>query len=137
MPNIISKTTMQHYETLELLGKGTYGKVYKIKDRRNNEIKAIKKCRMTNEKEGIPCSSLREVDRCKKLVHPNIVKLEEVFIQNGKLCIIFEFMSMDLHQYIVNRSRVSRSKSQEIVRQILVGLDFCHRKGTLHRDLKP
>jgi serine/threonine protein kinase len=129
---------MQNYQQLDLLGQGTYGKVYKVRDRRTGgDFKAMKKCIVDQESEGVPVSSLREVDRLKRMAHPNIVKLEEAFFHKKKLYLVFEYMETDLHNYLVRRERISRSQGKDILRQILMGLDYCHRKGTLHRDLKP
>lgn len=91
---------MEQYQLIKLLGKGTYGKVFQATDTQTGEIKAIKRNRQTNEKEGVSCSSLREIALIKHLDHPNIVKLENVFVDDKqRICCVFEYIEQDLHVY--------------------------------------
>ena len=67
---------MERYEKLEKVGEGTYGVVYKAKDRETNEIVALKKVRMGSEDEGVPSTALREIALLKEIQHPNTVGCE-------------------------------------------------------------
>jgi cyclin-dependent kinase 2 len=62
------------YEKIERVGEGTYGVVYKARDRRTNGIVALKKIRLEQEEEGVPSTAIREVALLKELNHPNVVK---------------------------------------------------------------
>lgn len=62
------------YEKIERVGEGTYGVVYKARDRRTNSILALKKIRLEQEEEGVPSTAIREVALLKELNHPNVVK---------------------------------------------------------------
>jgi hypothetical protein len=62
------------YEKIERVGEGTYGVVYKARDRRTNTIVALKKIRLEQEEEGVPSTAIREVALLKELNHPNVVK---------------------------------------------------------------
>lgn len=66
-------TAMDRYEKLEKIGEGTYGVVYKAKDKETQEIVALKKVRMGNEDEGVPSTALREIALLKEIQHPNTV----------------------------------------------------------------
>jgi serine/threonine protein kinase len=55
-------------------GEGTYGVVYKAKDRQTDLFVAMKKIRLENEDEGIPSTTLREISTLRQLRHPNIVE---------------------------------------------------------------
>ena len=70
-----SKKFFNNYNILEKLGEGTYGIVYKAKDKTNNKIVAVKKIRIDNEEEGMPSTTLREIATLKELDHPNIIKI--------------------------------------------------------------
>lgn len=68
------------FEKLNRIGEGTYGIVYRAKDKRTSDIVALKKVRMEREKDGIPISSLREISLLLSLDHNNIVRLKEVVV---------------------------------------------------------
>jgi len=91
----------EDYVRVEKLGEGTYGVVYKCRHKRTGEYSALKKIRIENEDEGVPPTALREISILKELsVHPNIVGLKDVIMQEGKLYLVFDFLSMDLKKYI-------------------------------------
>ena len=56
------------------LGEGTYGVVYKAKNRESGDIVALKKIRLEREDEGVPSTAIREISLLKELQHPNIVR---------------------------------------------------------------
>lgn len=62
----------------QILGEGTYGIVYKATDKANRKTYAIKKIKIEESDEGIPSTTLREINALKELSHPNIVKLLDV-----------------------------------------------------------
>ena len=65
---------MEKYQKLEKIGEGTYGVVYKSKNRVTEEIVALKRIRLEAEDEGIPSTAIREISLLKELSHPNIVR---------------------------------------------------------------
>lgn len=69
---------MSAFETLEQVGEGTYGHVYRARDRITGEIKALKKVRLENEREGFPITAVREIKILRQLRHENIVNLCEI-----------------------------------------------------------
>lgn len=52
---------------------GTYGVVYKARNKKTNETVALKKIRLENEEEGVPSTAIREISLLKELQHPNVV----------------------------------------------------------------
>lgn len=52
---------------------GTYGVVYKAKNKKDGTIVALKKIRLENEDEGVPSTAIREISLLKELTHPNVV----------------------------------------------------------------
>jgi hypothetical protein len=62
------------YEKVEKIGEGTYGVVYKAKDRHTNETIALKKIRLEQEDEGVPSTAIREISLLKEMHHRNIVR---------------------------------------------------------------
>ncbi len=59
---------------MEKIGEGTYGVVYKAKDKKTGMIIALKRIRLEAEDEGIPSTAIREISLLKELRHPNIVR---------------------------------------------------------------
>lgn len=72
--NTAPNKQLHKYSKLEKLGEGTYGVVYKARDKTTGEIVALKKIRLELEEEGVPSTSIREICVLKELKHPNIVK---------------------------------------------------------------
>lgn len=65
---------MERYQKLAKVGEGTYGVVYKARDRNTGDVVALKRIRLDAEDEGIPSTAIREIALLKELQHPNIVK---------------------------------------------------------------
>jgi serine/threonine protein kinase len=65
---------MDAYQKLEKVGEGTYGVVYKAKNRETGDIVALKKIRLEREDEGVPSTAIREISLLKELQHDNIVR---------------------------------------------------------------
>jgi len=79
---------------------GTYGVVYKGKHKKTGEIVAMKKIRLESDDEGIPSTAIREISLLKELSHPNIVSLIDVLMEESRLYLIFEYLTMDLKKYM-------------------------------------
>ena len=62
------------YEKVEKIGEGTYGVVYKARDRTNGATIALKKIRLEQEEEGVPSTAIREISLLKELQHNNVVR---------------------------------------------------------------
>eukprot|EP00978_Attheya_sp_CCMP212_P014079 scaffold35698_cov63-Attheya_sp.AAC.22 len=129
---------MERYQKMEKIGEGTYGVVYKAKDRVTGEIIALKKIRLEAEDEGIPSTAIREISLLKELQHPNIVRLYDVVHTERKLTLVFEFLDQDLKKYLdVCDSGLDLPILKSFLYQLLTGVAYCHHHRVLHRDLKP
>jgi len=78
------------YDQLDMIGKGTFGKVFKARlklpegSKEISEIVALKKLNMAKEEEGFPITALREIQILKKLKHKNIVNLKDIVVSRRK-----------------------------------------------------
>ena len=82
------------------LGEGAYGVVYKALDTLTNRHVALKKIRLEVEEEGIPTTALREMTLLWHLEHPNVIKLENVVMEPGRLYLVFELIDTDLKKFM-------------------------------------
>eukprot|EP00049_Salpingoeca_infusionum_P003118 m.63763 g.63763 ORF g.63763 m.63763 type:complete len:475 (-) comp11964_c1_seq1:25-1449(-) len=129
--------TVHTYKKLEQLGEGTYATVFKGISHVTGQIVALKEIRLEHE-EGAPCTAIREVSILKKLKHANIVTLHDIIHTKSSLTLVFEYLSKDLKQYMDEcDSFIDMKNIKLFLFQLLRGLDFCHAKKVLHRDLKP
>lgn len=126
------------YQKLEKIGEGTYGIVYKAKDRATGEIVALKKIRLEAEEEGIPGTAIREISLLKDLQHPNVVRLYDVVHTERRLTLVFEFLDFDLKKYLDQiEGGLETPILKSLLYQLCRGIAFCHHQKVLHRDLKP
>ncbi|KAI8620163.1 protein serine/threonine kinase [Chytriomyces sp. MP71] len=129
---------MEKYQKIEKLGEGTYGIVYKAQNRETDDIVALKRIRLENEDEGVPCTAIREISLLKELKHPNIVKLYDVIHTEKKLTLVFEFLDSDLKKFMDSYGGdLDIPTNKYLMYQLLKGIAFCHEHRVLHRDLKP
>uniref|UniRef100_A0A182JQ52 Cyclin-dependent kinase 12 n=1 Tax=Anopheles christyi TaxID=43041 RepID=A0A182JQ52_9DIPT len=135
------------FDMLEQIGEGTYGQVYKAKDQQTNELVALKKVRLEHEKEGFPITAVREIKILRQLNHQNIVNLREIVTDKqdalefrkdkGSFYLVFEYMDHDLMGLLESGMvDFNEQNNASIMRQLLDGLNYCHKKNFLHRDIK-
>ncbi|XP_012317499.2 cyclin-dependent kinase 1-like [Aotus nancymaae] len=91
---------MDDYTKIEKIGEGTYGIVYRGRHITTGQVVAMKKIRLESEEEGLPSTAIWEISLLKELHHPNIVSVQDVLMQDSRLYLIFEFLSMDLKEYL-------------------------------------
>ncbi|XP_035427527.1 cyclin-dependent kinase 2 isoform X2 [Cygnus atratus] len=129
---------MENFQKVEKIGEGTYGVVYKARNKVTGEVVALKKIRLDTETEGVPSTAIREISLLKELKHPNIVKLLDVIHTENKLYLVFEFLHQDLKKFMDDSSLgIALPLIKSYLFQLLQGLAFCHAHRVLHRDLKP
>ncbi|XP_010694981.2 probable serine/threonine-protein kinase At1g54610 isoform X1 [Beta vulgaris subsp. vulgaris] len=127
------------FEKLDKIGQGTYSNVYRARDLEQRKIVALKKVRFDNlEPESVRFMA-REIHILRKLDHPNIVKLEGLVTSrmSCSLYLVFEYMEHDLAG-LASHPAVKFTEPQVkcYMQQLLCGLDHCHSRGVLHRDIK-
>jgi len=138
-------------DNFELVGEGTYGKVYKAKLKRSEVVsndspdsyKALKFLKLDSCGEGFPITSLREVLILKELKHQNVICLEDIFHFNStknwrcnKIYLVFEHMPHDLMGLVDSLPNWGPAELKCILQQMLQGLDYMHSNNYYHRDLK-
>ena len=134
---------LKDFEILQVLGKGSFGFVAKVKSKKNLKIYAMKKNDLSMiDDDDIKKYYENEGIFMKKLNHPNICKLYTTFKENNVVYLIMEYMdSGDLFTFLDAYKRLGENISEEklcnIFLQCLNSLKYIHSLGIIHRDIKP
>ena len=143
---------MDAYESLGVIGEGTYGVVIKARHKSSGHLVAIKRFKEGEEDEQTRKTSLREVRVLKQLRHDNVVTLLDVFRRKGKLHLVFEHIGEGTILEVLEQkggaatgSRgtgffdrgLSEMDVKKVMYQLLKGLQYCHAQNIVHRDIKP
>lgn len=120
-----------------VVGSGTYGKVFKAIHVYTKQLAALKKIRMEGEKDGFPVTAVREIKLLQSLKHDNVVCLQEVMVENNDCFMVFEYLSHDLTGLLNHPTfKLEHSHKKHLGKQLFEGLNYLHRRGVLHRDIK-
>ncbi|XP_030439498.2 probable serine/threonine-protein kinase At1g54610 isoform X1 [Syzygium oleosum] len=128
------------FQKLEKIGEGTYSNVYKARDLVTGKTVALKKVRFDNlEAESIKFMA-REILVLRRLNHhPNVIKLEGLVTSrmSSGLYLAFEYMEHDLSGIAAREhGKFTEAQVKCYMRQLLSGLEHCHNRDVLHRDIK-
>ncbi|XVF08637.1 hypothetical protein REPUB_Repub07fG0019800 [Reevesia pubescens] len=127
------------FEKLDKIGQGTYSNVYKARDLLTGKIVALKKVRFDNlEPESVKFMA-REILVLRKLDHPNVIKLQGLVTSrmSCSLYLVFEYMEHDLTGLAACQGiKFTEPQVKCYMKQLLSGLEHCHKQGVLHRDIK-
>ncbi|CAJ1935637.1 unnamed protein product [Sphenostylis stenocarpa] len=131
--------SVDEFERLNKIDEGTYGVVYRARDKKTGEIVALKKVKMEKEKEGFPLTSLREINILLSFHHPSIVDVKEVVVGSSldSIFMVMEYMEHDLKGLMeAMKQPFSQSEVKCLMIQLLEGVKYLHDNWVLHRDLK-
>lgn len=132
--------SVEHYEKLNRISEGTYGVVYRARDRETGGICALKKVKLEKERDGFPLTSVREINVLLSLAHPNIVNVSEVVVGSSldAVFMVMEYADHDLKSVMDRRMKQAFSTAEVkcLMAQLLAGVAYLHENWVLHRDLK-
>ncbi|CDP08611.1 unnamed protein product [Coffea canephora] len=127
------------FEKIDKIGSGTYSNVYKARDTITGKIVALKKVRFDNlEPESVRFMA-REIIILRRLDHPNVIKLEGLVTSrmSCSLYLVFEYMEHDLAGLAASPEiKFTEPQVKCYMKQLLSGLEHCHKRHVLHRDIK-
>lgn len=120
-----------------VVGSGTYGKVFKAVHVYTKNLVALKRIRMEGERDGFPVTAVREIKLLQSLRHINIINLQEVMVEKNDCFMVFEYMSHDLTGILNHPTfKLEAAQRKHLAMQLFEGLDYLHKRGVLHRDIK-
>lgn len=120
-----------------VIGSGTYGKVYKAIHVYTGRMVALKKIRMEGERDGFPVTATREIKLLQSLNHINVVPLQEVMVERNDCFMVFEYQAHDLTGLLNHPTfTLTPANKKHLAKQMFEGLDYLHKRGVLHRDIK-
>jgi serine/threonine protein kinase len=129
------------YLTIEVLGYGSFGTVYKAIEERQKNLVALK-VSTSGLEDAMVQRFLREAELLKRLKHPAIIQIYdrgifEIDGENRCYLALEYFQGVNGTDYIRNYGPLPWEKLCKIAYPLVKGLDYMHQKGILHRDLKP
>lgn len=131
------------YQTFEVLGKGSYGSVYLVRNEENGKMYAMKTLlRQSNKWNNLKKTNeiKAEINIMKKLRHDNIVSLEEVIDDPNSREVYLIQELLEGGPILPNEAKTTplpTIKARAYFRDMLKGVRYLHSKGIVHRDLKP
>lgn len=119
---------MEKYEKLAKIGEGSYGVVFKCRNKTSGQVVAIKKFVESEDDPVVKKIALREIRMLKQLKHPNLVNLIEVFRRKRKMHLVFEYCDHTLlNELERNPNGVADGVIKSVLWQTLQALNFCHK----------
>ncbi|XP_055495322.1 cyclin-dependent kinase-like 4 isoform X2 [Leucoraja erinacea] len=129
---------MEKYEKLAKIGEGSYGVLFKSRNKDTGQVVAIKIFVESEDDPLIKKIAMREIRMLKQLKHDNLVNLLEVFRRKRKLHLVLEYYD---HTVLNELERYPRGLPEAMVKnimwQMLQAVSFCHKHNCIHRDVKP
>ncbi len=132
-------TLSGRYETIDRLGSGGMSNVYRATDRILERTVAVKVlAEHLSDDERFVARFRREALAVAKLIHPNIVQVYDTGVDDGRHYIVMEYVQgRSGAQILQKQGPLDAETTAEIGIQACSGLDYAHRRGIIHRDVKP
>lgn len=125
-------------KVLYQIGAGSFARVFRAVHRDDGTILAVKVLRSRYANDAEKQSAFRHEGEMGRLLrHPNIVAIEDVGQEHGVSYINMEFVEgQTLRELVRIRGAVDLPRGLELIQQMLAGLEYAHRRGVTHRDMK-
>jgi serine/threonine protein kinase len=133
------KTSLDDFELLCVLGRGTFGKVMKVRHNETGNIYAMKAIKKARVIEGNMVESTKnEQTILKNIKHPYIVGLHYAFQTYDTLYLVLDFLvGGELFFHLQGDERFAIDKARFYAAEIFLALEHLHKNDIIYRDLKP
>jgi tetratricopeptide (TPR) repeat protein len=136
---VVGQVLAGRFQILSELGQGGMGRVYKARDFELGDLVAIKMLVSAPDDGSVDAERLvREVQICRKITHPNVVRVFDLGRHEGAIFIIMELLEGQVLVDLIDPARLPPiARVKTILVEIASGLQEAHALGVVHRDLKP
>ncbi len=133
------KLTIFDYESISIIGRGSFGEIHLCRNKKTKEIVAIKKIKkeLVIQKNQIK-NTRDEQYFLSKIKSPWIIKLKCSFQEGNYLYLIMEFLiGGDLMNLLIERNTLKENEAKFYASEILLAIESLHKLNCIHRDIKP
>mmetsp|Transcript_27046 Transcript_27046/g.23883 ORF Transcript_27046/g.23883 Transcript_27046/m.23883 type:complete len:177 (+) Transcript_27046:68-598(+) len=129
----------QDYDFLKVIGQGSFGKVYLVKNKKEKvhyAMKVLNKSNIQDKKQKDHITAEKNV--MSKINHPFIVKMHRAFQSDMKLYFVLDFLNGgELYFHLKKEGRFTENKARFYAAEVILAIEHLHKKGIVYRDLKP
>lgn len=128
---------VENYHVIELVGEGSFGKVYKGRRKYTGQTVAMKFIMKHGKSEKDIQSLRQEIEILRKLKHENIIEMLDSFETQQEFCVVTEFAQGELFEILEDDKSLPEEQVQAIAKQLVRALYYLHSNRIIHRDMKP
>ncbi|KAI3986270.1 hypothetical protein MKX01_028551 [Papaver californicum] len=128
---------VENYHVIQMVGEGSFGKVYKGRRKFSGQTVAMKFI-LKHGKSDKDIQNLRqEIEILRKLKHENIIAMLDCFETPQEFCVVTEFAQGELFEILEDDKCLPEEQVQAIAKQLVRALHYLHSNRIIHRDMKP
>ncbi|KAH9756111.1 serine/threonine-protein kinase TIO [Citrus sinensis] len=128
---------VENYHVIELVGEGSFGKVYKGRRKYTGQTVAMKFIMKHGKSEKDIHNLRQEIEILRKLKHQNIIAMLDSFESPQEFCVVTEFAQGELFEILEDDKCLPEEQVQSIAKQLVRALHYLHSNRIIHRDMKP
>eukprot|EP00873_Tetraselmis_striata_P020056 jgi/Tetstr1/440320/TSEL_028657.t1 len=128
---------MDNYHVLDLIGEGSFGKVYKGRRKHTGQITAMKFIHKHGKSEKDLKNLRQEIEILRTLRHESIIQMLDAFETKTDFCVVMEFAQGELFEILEDDQSLPEDVVQAIAKQLVRALHYLHSNRIIHRDMKP
>ncbi|XP_076931409.1 serine/threonine-protein kinase TIO-like [Bidens hawaiensis] len=128
---------VENYHVIELVGEGSFGKVYKGRRKFTGQTVAMKFIMKHGKSEKDIHNLRQEIEILRKLKHENVIQMLDSFESPQEFCVVTEFAQGELFEILEDDKCLPEDEVQKITKQLVRALHYLHSNRIIHRDMKP
>ena len=128
--------TWGHLQTLERIGSGSYGDVYRAYDRTLQRDVALKLRRLERHSDTTKRDYIEEARRLARVRHPNVLAVHGAEVHDGRVGLWSDLLSGETLEHLLARRTLSKSELLDLGSQLAAALEAVHKSGLVHGDVK-